>query len=109
MSGLVIKGCEYDPIESKDVVYGDGFRMELEQAIALASTGVEFWAAERDGSAAPISVAKNEYDELILKTEPTAYAANPLGEISAPPIVHRRYRPEAQMPARIHPGYAVAA
>ena len=37
MSGLVIKGCEYDPIESKDVVYGDGFRMELEQAIALQS------------------------------------------------------------------------
>ena len=77
MSGLVIKGCEYDPIESKDVVYGDGFRMELEQAIALASTGVEFWAAERDGSAAPVSVAKNEYGELILRTEPTAYAANP--------------------------------
>ena len=102
MSGLVIKGCEYDPIESKDVVYGDGFRMELEQAIALASTGVEFWAAERDGSAAPVSVAKNEYGELILRTEPTAYAANPLGEI-------RRYRPEAQIPARVHSGYAVAA
>ena len=34
MSGLVIKGCEYDPIESRDVVYGDGFRMDLEQAIA---------------------------------------------------------------------------
>ena len=69
MSGLVIKGCEYDPIESKDVVYGDGFRMELEQAIALASTGVEFWAAERDGSAAPVSVAKNEYGDLILRTD----------------------------------------
>ena len=95
MSGLVIKGCEYDPIESKDVVYGDGFRMELEQAIALASTGVEFWAAERDGSAAPVSVAKNEYGELIPRTEP--------------PIVHRRYRPEAQIPARVHSGYAVAA
>ncbi len=109
MSGLVIKGCEYDPVESRDVVYGDGFRMDLAQAIALVSTGVEFRAADRDGSAVPVSLARNEYDELILKTEPTAHAANPLGEISAPPIVHRRYRAEAQVPVRIHPGYAVAA
>ena len=108
MSGLVIKGCEYDPVESRDMVYGDGFRMDLAQAIALASTGVEFRAADRDGSAVPVSISRNEYDELILKTEPTAHAANPLGEISAPPIVHRRYRAEAQAPVRIHPGYAVA-
>ena len=110
MVQLVIKGCEFDPAHAKDVIFGDGFRMELDQAIELAMGGIEFWAAEADGSAAKVSVEKNEYGELILKTEPSARAANHFGEICAPPIVHRRYRAEAHhTPVQIHHGYAVAA
>ena len=41
MSGLVIKGCEYDPIESKDVVYGDGFRPYANLLLQGATGGTQ--------------------------------------------------------------------
>ena len=40
MVRLVIKGCEFDPAQVKDVVFGDSFRMELDKAMELADAGV---------------------------------------------------------------------
>ena len=41
MVRLVIKGCEFDPAQVKDVVFGDSFRMELDKAMELADAGVD--------------------------------------------------------------------
>ena len=109
MTGLVIRGCEFDGAHMRDVVYGDGFRMELDRAVELAGDGLEFSAAMPDGSLAAVILTKNEYGEPVLKTDMGANAANHAGEISAPPIVHRRYRAEAHIPVRIDYSYAVAA
>ena len=109
MAKLIIRGCEFDPVQGKDMVFGDGFRMELDRAIDLAGSGIEFQAAARDGSVRDVRVETNEYGELILRTDPGASAANHFGEICAPPIVHRRYRAEAHIPERMDHGYAVAA
>ena len=107
MVRLVINGCEFDPAQVKDVVYGDSFRMELDKAMELADAGVEFWAAGPDGAMARVTLGENEYGERILKTEAIAYAANHLGEIVAPPVVRRPYRAETHIPARMD--FAVAA
>jgi hypothetical protein len=109
MVRLVIKGCEFDPAQVKDVVFGDSFRMELDKAMELANAGVEFWAAGPDGIMARVSLGQNEYGERILMTEPNAWAANHLGEIVAPPVVRRPYRAEAHVPSRMSPAYAIAA
>lgn len=114
MVRMVIQGCEFDAGENKDVVYGDHFRLGLDKAIELADAGVEFWAAGPDATIARVIVGDNEYGERILRTEASAWAANHLGEIIAPPIVRRPYRAEAHIPARIEPvrikpTYAVAA
>ncbi len=109
MSGLVIRGCEFDTDRVKDVVHGDGFRMELERAVELVETGVEFCAAMPDGTLAPVFLSTNDYGEPVLRTSAGALAANHTGEISAPPIVHKRYRAETHMPVRVDYGYAVAA
>ena len=109
MVGLVIKGCEFDPAQVKDVVFGDSFRMELDKAIELAEAGVEFWAAGPNETMARVILGQNEYGERILRTEPNAWAANHQGEISAPPVIHRPYRAETHVPARMNTAYAVAA
>ena len=109
MVRMVIKGCEFDADENKDVIWGDQFRLGLDTAIELAGAGVEFSAARRDGSMAGVAVCENEYGELILKTDPGAVAANHLGEIIAPPIVRPRYRAQAAPLILSRPAYAVAA
>jgi hypothetical protein len=105
---MVIKGCEFDAGENRDVVYGDHFRLGLDKAIELAGAGVEFAAARPDGTLASVAVCRNEYGELILRTDANAAAANHLGEIIAPPIVRPRYRAHAA-PVLTRPAYAVAA
>lgn len=109
MSGLVIRGCEFDAGHVKDVIYGNGFRMELDRAVELVEAGVEFSAEMPDGSLAQVFLSTNDYGEPVLRTEAGALAANHLGEITAPPIVHKRYRAEAHIPAEAGYGYAVAA
>ena len=108
MVRMVIKGCEFDAGENKDVVYGDRFRLGLDKAIELAGAGVEFSAARPDGTLAPVRVSTNEYGEPILETDPCTVAANHLGEIIAPPIVRPRYR-AAAAPVVTRPAYAIAA
>ena len=108
MVRMIIKGCEFDAGENRDVVFGDHFRLGLDKAIELAEAGVEFAAARPDGTLAAVAVCRNEYGEQILRTDATAAAANHLGEIIAPPIVRPRYRAHAA-PVLTRPVYAVAA
>ena len=109
MVRMVIQGCEFDAAEDKDVVFGDHFRLGLDKAIELADAGVEFWAAGPDATVSRVMVGNNEYGERILRTEPSAWAANHLGEVIAPPIVRRPYRAEKSIPVRTSPAYAIAA
>ena len=109
MVRMVIQGCEFDAAENKDVVYGDHFRLGLDKAIELADAGVEFWAAGPDATVARVIVGNNEYGERILRTEPSAWAANHLGEIIAPPVIRPRYRAAPHVPARMKAEYAFAA
>ena len=110
MVRMVIQGCEFDAVEDRDVVYGDHFRLGLDKMMELSEAGVEFWAAGPDVTLARVTVTENEYGERILKTDPAAFAANHLGEIIAPPVIHPRYRAAAAVvPVPTRPSYAVAA
>ena len=109
MVRLVINGCEFDPAQDKDIVFGDSFRMDLDQAMQLTEGGVEFLAAGPGETLAPVTLSQNEYGEPVLKTEVNAWAANHQGEIVAPPVVRRPYRAETRILRPVRTDLAVAA